>query len=120
MATLMPVVIYAFGFVGLAAITLIPLRAWLLLRPSAIRPLWLSSSTAKALCLSLGVLFAFALGIEFKLVARLFHCLTEAYCGPSRAGGWLTLAALGVVYLAVEVLLFVWSAVARRTTRCAA
>jgi len=120
METLMPVVLYAFGFVGLAAITLIPLRAWLLFRPNAVRPLWDSSSAAKALCLVLGALFAVALGLELKLVARLFHCLTEAYCGPSRAGGWLTLAALGVVYLALEMLLFFWSVAARRTTRRAA
>ena len=120
MPNLMSVVIYVLGFVGLAAISLIPLRAWYLFRPNSVRPPWRSSAAAKVLCVILGLIAGIALGIEVRLVAGLFHCLTEGYCGPNRAGGWLTLAYLGVVYLALEALLLVWSVVARRVVRYAA
>ncbi len=40
------------------------------------------------------------------MVSRMFHCLTETYCGPGIASGWLFMALWGAVYLAFEAIIF--------------
>ena len=114
MTEMISAVIYALGFVGLAAVTLIPLRSWHLFRKFFGRH---SSLAAKLILMFIGLLVGIALAFEVWIVIRIFQCLTEDYCGPSRAHGWIFLAVLGAVYLAFETLLAVVSAVARQASR---
>jgi hypothetical protein len=109
--------VYALGFVGLAAISLIPLRSWFLLRPFFGRH---SSSSVKAVPVLIGVLAGLTLVFEAKIVFRVFYCLIGEYCGPSVAHGWIFLAMLGTAYLAFEAAVAVVSVVARLASRSAA
>ena len=87
--------VYALGFIGLAAISLIPLRSWFLLRH-------FFGHRPRAVPLLIGVLAGFTLVFEAKIVLRVFHCLMGEYCGASVAHGWILLAMLGAAYLAFE------------------
>jgi hypothetical protein len=87
--------VYALGFVGLAAISLIPLRSWLLLRRFL-------SHHSRAAALLVGALAGVTLIFEARIVFRVFHCLMGEYCGASGAQGWILLAMLGAAYLAFE------------------
>jgi hypothetical protein len=48
-----------------------------------------------------------ALWGDVQITMRIFRCLTETYCGPGVASGWIYLAMLGVVYLAFEAVIVV-------------
>ncbi|KQY51943.1 hypothetical protein [Lysobacter sp. Root494] len=105
--------VYAFGFVGLAAISLIPLRSWMLLRRFLGHRSW-------ALSLLIGVLVGLTLVFEAKIVFRVFHCLIGEYCGPSIAHGWILLAMLGAAYFAFEAAVGLVSMAVRFASRRAA
>lgn len=106
--------IYVFGFIGLASVGLIPLRSWHLLkhvfrdRPLQMRRKMLA---ALAMLMVVGVLWS-----DAHITARIFRCLTETYCGPGIASGWIYLAMLGAVYLAFEAIGFVVRKVGRTRT----
>lgn len=78
--------IYALGTVGLFAVTLLPLRAFLALRRNW--HLWHESTFCKAALLMVAVAAVAALSLSIPCVARVFRCLTEAHCGANRASGW--------------------------------
>jgi hypothetical protein len=88
---------HALGFVGLASIGLIPLRVWQVLRRA------LAFKKPRLLIAFLALMAAMALWGDAQITARIFKCLTENYCGPGIASGWIYLAMLGVVYLVFEV-----------------
>ena len=96
-------IVYVLGFTGLAAIGLLPIRCWRFMtnvvgRRSRAMPLLALIAFAISLA---------ALVIEFNVIGRVFRCLTETYCGPSIASGWVQLAILGAVYLTFEGLALV-------------
>jgi hypothetical protein len=105
------VLIYPFGFIGLAAVGLLPLRSWQVSRS------FLSSGTPPSLRKELfafaALVAAAALWSDMEITVRIFKCLTETYCGPGVASGWTNLAMLGVVYLAFEAVMFVLRRVGR-------
>ena len=109
--------VYALGFVGLAAISLIPLRSWRLLRELLAPRIPAAERLTRLL---IGVLAGLALVFEIKIVFRVFRCLLGEYCGPSVAHGWILLAMLGAVYLMFEAAVAVVSLVARHAPRGAA
>jgi hypothetical protein len=97
---LLTTLLYTLGFVGLAAIGLIPYRSWQVLaemfRRGSLRP------TKRVLAFFTVIVVVAALGSDLHITIRIFRCLTESYCGPSVASGWIYLAMLGTVYLAFE------------------
>lgn len=97
--------IYLLGFIGLASIGLFPFRSWQVLRGIFRRDA--SRTPRKALAAFAVLVVAAALWIDVQIVARIFRCLTQTYCGPSVASGWTYLAMLGAVYLAFEAIVFV-------------
>ena len=118
MPDLLTLTIYILGFIGLAAITVLPIRFVQMLRRH--RGLWSSSAVGKiglVLLLSLGV---GAIACEVYLVARVFQCLIGEHCGPNRASGWLFLSSIGVWYIAFELLALAISSTARKLGRGAA
>lgn len=109
--------IYALGFLGLFAITLLPLRAFLALRRSSY--LWHVSAIGKAAMLIVVFAAIVAVSLSIPLIAKVFRCLTETHCGANRASGWFFLAFIGVFYLGFELLSNAVLLVARRVTRVA-
>ncbi|EAA3799128.1 hypothetical protein DOQ73_22960 [Salmonella enterica subsp. enterica] len=106
--------IYLLGFIGLAAIGLLLLRTWQVVSSTIVHKS-LSFHGKFLTGFALLVVLA-ALWSEVKVVVRIFRCLTETYCGPSVASGWIYLAALGAVYLFVEIAIFVLNKVQARAT----
>ena len=106
--------IYALGFVGLFAFTLLPLRAFLALRRNSY--LWHATTIGKIALLVVVVAAVAAISLSVFPAERVFRCLTETYCGPNRAHGWFYLASIGVIYLGFEVVSKITLAVARRTS----
>lgn len=94
---------YLFGFIGLIAIGIIPIRSWQVMKKHihSIAKGW-NGFSILALLLTIA-----ATGVDVLIILRIFHCLTETYCGPSVASGWTYLAILGVVYLVYEILLLI-------------
>ncbi|QIL19754.1 hypothetical protein [Thermomonas sp. HDW16] len=102
-SSLSSALIYLLGFVGLASIGLIPLRVWQVLRRA------LAFKKSRLLIVFLALIAAMALLGDAQITTRIFKCLTESYCGPGVASGWIYLAMLGVVYLVFEVsVLLIW------------
>lgn len=102
--SLFSALIYLLGFIGLASVGLLPLRAWQVFR-DAFRN-GESYGSKKALAAVAVLVAVAALWCDVQITARIFKCLTQTYCGPGVASGWTYLAMLGVVYLAFEVVLF--------------
>lgn len=96
-SSLSSALIYLLGFVGLASIGLIPLRVWQVLRRA------LAVKMPRLLIVFLALIAAIAIWGDAQITTRIFKCLTENYCGPGVASGWVYLAMLGVVYLVFEV-----------------
>lgn len=94
--------VYLLGFVGLAAAGLVPYRSWLLM--IAVFNSNALQSRRRSLLFVAALVSAAALWGDVQICARVFACLTEAYCGPSIASGWGYLAMLGVVYVAFEAM----------------
>ena len=109
--------LYALGFIGLFAITLLPLRSFLLLRHNLY--LWRASAIGKAALLVVVVVAVLAISASIFPLARVFLCLTETYCGPNRAHGWFYLAFIGALYLGFEIASNLTLTVARRVARVA-
>lgn len=109
--------IYALGFLGLFGVSLLPLRAFLVLRRNAF--LWHSSSIGKVSLLLVGAAAVAAIALGIPQIAGVFRCLTEMRCGANRASGWFFLAVFGVCYLAFELFSVTVLAVARRVGRVA-
>ncbi|MBB2486992.1 hypothetical protein H5407_17320 [Mitsuaria sp. WAJ17] len=108
--------VYLLGFIGLAATGLVPYRSWLLiieLIKSEGRRRRRRSVLVVAAVISAGALWS-----DIQIGARVFTCLTEAYCGPGVASGWGYLAMLGVVYLAFEALSYLLRKAARGSGVC--
>jgi hypothetical protein len=106
-------VLYAFGFVGLVAIVLIPIRSVQLLHKNHL--LWSQSKFGKFAILAVAILVIGAFWLEIEVIAKVFQCLTSDHCGPGRATGWIHLAVLGVYYTASEVISWILFKVARGT-----
>jgi hypothetical protein len=109
--------IYALGFLGLFGITLLPLRAFQILRRNSY--LWRTSALGKTAVLIAAVAGISAISMSIPQVVRMFRCLTEMHCGANRASGWFTLAFIGVYYLGFEVVTNVVLAIARKVSRVA-
>ncbi|MFP1677893.1 hypothetical protein ACLD02_04295 [Alloalcanivorax sp. C16-2] len=96
--------IYLLGFIGLFAIGLFPVRFWRTLRNISFR---FPSEPYKKIAPYMVVLAISAtLWVEIRMISRMFHCLTETYCGPGIASGWFYMALWGAVYLAFEAIIF--------------
>ena len=95
--------VYIFGFIGLAAVGIIPMRSWQVVTKS-LNPSTRGWNVFSILALLLTLV---AIVIDILITSRIFHCLTETYCGPSVASGWIYLAILGVIYLVYEILLLI-------------
>jgi hypothetical protein len=93
----------AAGFLGLTAITLIPIRSLVLLRKIISRGLRLRSWWISLFSFLNIIAMVSALAIDVQIVAKIFRCLTQTYCGPNIASGWIYLAILGAIYLALEL-----------------
>lgn len=106
--------IYLFGFVGLASIGILPLRAWKALRSAFEGSLAPTARTASLVFIAL--MAAVALWADMQITIRIFKCLTESYCGPSVASGWAYLAMFGAVYFIFEVVVFVIQKINRAGT----
>jgi len=111
------VAFWAFGFVGLFGITLLPLRSVQLIYRS-----WAPSraSIVGRLCFSLLALAA-ALAL-FGAVACTYgmsRCLLGYYCSVNQAGGWFYLGGVGFWYLAFELVAFIVLLTARGLSRAA-
>ncbi|WP_139202820.1 hypothetical protein [Pseudoxanthomonas sp. GM95] len=104
--------IYALGFVGLFAFTLLPLRAYLAIRRN--KHFWHSSNVGKFALLVVAVAAVSAISLSIFPIARVFRCLAEAYCGPNRAHGWLYLAFIGLLYVGFEAISVCTIAFARK------
>lgn len=107
--------IYALGFLGLLAITFLPLRAFRVIRRNS--HLWHASGVGRAAFLIVAASAITAVSLSIFPLARVFRCLTEMYCGANRASGWFFLAFIGVFYLGFELLSNAVLLVARRATR---
>jgi hypothetical protein len=104
--------VYVLGFVGLFAVAVLPLRVFITLRRRAY--LWGSSSEARVALLVVGASGLLAVSLGVQQVAGVFRCLTEMYCGANKASGWFFLVALGILYLAFELIAKVVFSVARK------
>lgn len=101
---------YLLGFVGLFGMTLLPLRAVLLLRGHWRR--LMESNAGNLAWLAVAIFAGAAIALVVPLTARVFNCLTDSlYCGPNRGTGWIQLVGVGVLYLCFEVLaaLVLWT-----------
>jgi len=93
---------YSLGAIGLFGITLLPLRAYSLLRRWSL-PLWQASIAGKFLLAVTVAMVLGALAFEFQLLSRVFNCLLGESCGPKRASGLGYMAAIGFWYLCFEL-----------------
>lgn len=102
------VTMYSMGVLGLLAVGWIPLRLlWSLRLWKGVRTLRVTA--IKIFCgLSLLACLVAAVADAF-IVVRLAACLTSYPCGGGIAAGWIHMALLGAVYLALEVALGILS-----------
>ncbi len=96
---------YVLGFVGLAGLTTIWLRAWQLLVAGSGRRMWKSGTRGRVVLAVVSVAGCYAVGVWWFAVRRVFRCLTDWPCGPNRSSGWIALAIFGAIYLGFEALL---------------
>ena len=109
--------LYALGVLGFFAITLLPLRSWLLLRRNSHL---LSASTFGKVSYALILLAAIlAIGVSGFILFKVSKCLLGLHCSANRSGGWFFLASIGFWYMAFEVLSFTILRAARRFSRVA-
>ena len=97
--------IYILGFIGLGAVGIIPIRSWIVskhaIEKGLIRvPRYGIAMTGTLMITVIGILWS-----DIQTVMRIFKCLTEDYCGPNVASGWIYLAILGFLYLAFELVI---------------
>ena len=104
MNTLLQFAFYALGFVGLAGISLIPLRSFLVMRQLV--SYWHASVHAKLAIVFFALVATGLLVAQGHLVVRVFACLIGEHCGPNRASGWIYLAGIGFWYIVLEAVAF--------------
>jgi len=102
-ASALGLLVYLLGFVGIVSIAAIPFRALVIIEHFIPHGGFFSSDTAYFLVVLAAVVVV--LWFDALTLFRVFKCLTEAYCGPSVASGWVYLAMLGAVYLILEALI---------------
>lgn len=95
---------YLLGFVGVAAVTLIPLRIAGVIRYGS--AYWSKGMRGRAAFVSFGVVSLLVVYVEISVIIQIFQCLTELRCGPSRTSGWQAFAGLGFSYAVLEVARF--------------
>ncbi|QNR96799.1 hypothetical protein ICJ04_15100 [Stenotrophomonas sp. 169] len=96
----MSVLVYVMGFIGLFATGAIPLRSWFVTKRVV--------NEGRRIYLFLAVIIVIAaLAIDVVTISRIFICLTQPYCGPGVASGWIYLAILGSAYILFEVAILV-------------
>ena len=96
--------VYLLGFIGFAAVGLLPYRSLLLLIDITRSPVpYVRKRFVFVVAI---VIFTIALWVHFDIGIRIFHCLTKTYCGPSIASGWVYLAILGIIYIFIEAVSF--------------
>lgn len=111
---LMRLAILGLGAVGFIAITLIPLRGYLVLRHY--RQLLSSNSTGTSVYLLMMAVVLSAIVTAGFPFMRVSGCLLDSQaCHPNRSGGWFFLAAIGFVYLVFELLLFLLGRLGHRS-----
>lgn len=96
--------VYILGYIGFAAITLIPARSFIIMREN--RRLLSGSLGFQILFLFLALVVAFANLSLILLVEDVARCLRGEHCGPKMMSGWMRLASIGFWYLSLELLLF--------------
>lgn len=93
------VAIYLLGFIGLASIGLIPLRSWHVINAELYN---IKRTGWNISIIPIAIVSTAALWADIRVSERIFSCLTEVYCGPNIASGWIYLAVLGSIYLIFE------------------
>jgi hypothetical protein len=93
-------VVAMLALIGVAGITLLPLRAYTRLRGHARG--WAQSPADRAAFVLVAVAAATAVLFGAPHLARVGSCLTDMACGPNRASGAISLAVFGANYLAFE------------------
>lgn len=97
------VALYFLGGVGLLAIGVIPLRVVAVARAEF--NLASGPGACRYLRIPIVVMLFAILYLDAWIFARVAKCLTSMYCGPGDASGWISLATLGILYLAMELVL---------------
>ena len=92
------------GVIGLFAITLLPLRAYLALREHY--PLLRGSPGQVFVYSLLAAVSASSLVPCIRLAYKLARCLLGFNCGANAAAGWLLLCYIGLIYLFFELVRF--------------
>ena len=109
--------IYLLGAIGFFGITLLPLRAWLLLR--AHFPILSASTLGKVAYLLVILAAILAVGLSAASLAKVAKCLLGLHCHANRSGGWFFLVSIGVWYLAFEAFAFAVFQTVRKLSRVA-
>lgn len=93
--------LYGFGAVGLFAIGALPLRTYMIVvrLKAASRPAW---QFLAVLCASIG---SIVLSSQFLL--HVSRCLLGYHCSANAAGGWISSAFLGAIYVCFEIVALV-------------
>ena len=108
---------YLLGGIGFFGITLLPLRAWLLLRANL--SLLSAPILGKAAYLLVMLAAALAVGLSTASLAKVAKCLLGLHCHANRSGGWFFLAYISVWYLSFEAFAFAIFKTVRRLSRVA-
>ena len=101
-STFFEAALIALGVVGFFAISLLPLRAWTLLRQN--KGLILAPFYGKTAYAIVCIAAAAAIWASASSLLKVSHCLLGLHCSANRAGGWLFLSSIGFWYLAFETL----------------
>jgi hypothetical protein len=110
----MKVALLGLGAVGFVAITLIPLRGYLVLH--RYRQLARSNVTGTTIYLLMVAAVLSAVMAAVDPLIRVSRCLLDApTCHPNQSGGWFFLTTIGIVYLALELILFILCWLGRRS-----
>lgn len=110
----MRVTLLGLGAVGFIAITLIPLRGYLVLRRYC--QLARSNIAGTTIYLLMVATVLLAVMAAAQPLVRVSRCLLDApACHPNQSGGWFFLAAIGAVYIALELLLSILCWLGRRS-----
>lgn len=102
----MSTVIKVMGLVGLLSIGLIPFRSWGFIST-------ILRGDRRLVVVAAITLVIVAMAGDGIVVFRIFKCLTQSYCGPGIASGWIYLAMLGLFYLLFESSMFLVRKVGR-------
>ena len=94
--------IHGLGFVGLAAVGLLPLRVFHELRNGFKKGFCRARNKPLAGIMILASVGSLSSDVWIVMLVR--ECLVGNYCGPNLASGWAYLAIMGVVYLIYEAM----------------